>query len=120
MIESERSMDLDFSVVLIYSHVCLLVYMRFAIPFHCLIFHIFDDDTSRFCPTLVMFGLFFLGHCQRYGFNVQALTDHVGCFIFIAVAPPASQGNISALERMLLLTLLNTLPLGYFIIGDNA
>jgi hypothetical protein len=38
----------------------------------------------------------------------------------MAIAARGSQGNISALERMSLLTLLNALPLGYFIIGDNA
>jgi hypothetical protein len=54
-------MDLHLSIDIIYSHVCLLVFMRFAFPFHHIFFHIFDDVTSRFCPTLVMFGLFFLG-----------------------------------------------------------
>jgi hypothetical protein len=63
---------------------------------------------------------YFSGHYQRYGFNVQAVTDHFGRFIFMAVAAPGGQGDIKALARTSLLAILSNLPLGYFIIGDNA
>jgi hypothetical protein len=63
---------------------------------------------------------YFSGHYQHYGFNIQAVTDHLGHFIFMAVTAPGSQGDINALGRTSLLPILNRLPLGYFIIGDNA
>lgn len=42
---------------------------------------------------------FFSGHYQRYGVNVQAIVDHLGRFIYIAVAAPGSQADITALRR---------------------
>jgi hypothetical protein len=63
---------------------------------------------------------YFSGHYQRYGLNIQAVTDHLGRFIFMAVAAPGSQGDINALARTSLPAILDTLQFGYFIIGDNA
>jgi hypothetical protein len=95
--------------------------MRFAFPFHRSFFHIFDDVTSRFCPTLVVFGLFFLGITSNTDSMYRLLLSTlVTSFSWPLHPAPGSQGDISALEQTLLLTLLNTLPLGYFIIGDNA
>jgi hypothetical protein len=42
---------------------------------------------------------YFSGHYQHYRFNIQATTDHFGHFIFMVVASPGSQGDISALEQ---------------------
>lgn len=62
----------------------------------------------------------FSGHCQRCGFNTQAVTDHFGRFLFVAVAAPGGQGDVNASARTSLPDVLNTLPLGCFITGDNA
>lgn len=63
---------------------------------------------------------YFSGHYQRYGVNIQAVVDHLCRFIYIAVAAPGSQPNINALNRTNLPDVLAALPLGFFIIGDNA
>jgi hypothetical protein len=57
---------------------------------------------------------------QRYGVNVQAVVDHLCRFIYIAVAAPGSQPDINAIARTNLPDVLAALPLGFFIIGDNA
>ena len=63
---------------------------------------------------------YFLGHYQRHGFNIQAIVDHLGRFLFIAVAAPGSQPDVNAFNRTSLHALLMNLPLGYFLLGDNA
>jgi hypothetical protein len=42
---------------------------------------------------------YFSGHYQHYSLNIQAVTDHFGHFIFMAITAPGtrSQGNINAL-----------------------
>ena len=42
---------------------------------------------------------YFSGHYQRYGLNVQAIVDHLGRFLFIAVAAPGSQPDGNAFKR---------------------
>lgn len=54
------------------------------------------------------------------GVNVQAVVDHLGRFTFIAVAAPGGQPDVNAIARTSLLALLARLPLGYFLVGDNA
>ena len=39
---------------------------------------------------------YFPGHYQRHGFNVQAIVDHLGQFLFIVVSVPGSQPDINA------------------------
>jgi hypothetical protein len=39
---------------------------------------------------------YFSGHCQRHGFNIQAIVNHLGRFLFIAVAAPGSQPDVNA------------------------
>jgi hypothetical protein len=74
-------------------------------------------------PTSTLVGnlrSYFSSHYQRYGFNIQAVTDHLCRFIFMALAAPGGQGDINALARTSLVAILSKLPMGYFIIGDNA
>jgi hypothetical protein len=63
---------------------------------------------------------YFSGHYQHHGFNIQAIVDHLGRFLFIAVAAPGSQPDVNAFNRTSLHALLMNLPLGYFLLGDNA
>jgi hypothetical protein len=37
---------------------------------------------------------YFSGHYQRYGFNIQAVTDHLGRFIFMAVVQPQQEVKV--------------------------
>jgi hypothetical protein len=39
---------------------------------------------------------YFSGHYQHHGFNIQAIVDHLGRFLFIAVAAPGSQPDVNA------------------------
>ena len=63
---------------------------------------------------------FFSGHYLHYGLNVQAVCNHECKFSFISVATPGSQPDINAVERCGVLDLIQQLPFGYYIIGDNA
>jgi hypothetical protein len=73
-------------------------------------------------PTSVVGNVktYFSGHYQRHGFNIQAIVDHLGRFLYIAVAAPGSQPDINAFNRTCLHSILSQLPLGFFILGDNA
>ena len=62
----------------------------------------------------------FSGHYQWHGFNVQAIVDCLGRFLFIAVAAPGSQPDINTFSWTSLHEVLSDLPVDYFIIGDNA
>jgi hypothetical protein len=53
----------------------------------------------------------FSGHYQRHGFNIQAIVDHLGRFLYIAVAAPGSQPDINAFNRTCLHSILSQLPL---------
>ena len=63
---------------------------------------------------------FFSGHYQRYGLNVQAVSDHLSRFLYVAVAAPGGQPDINAFRILGLIDLLRRLPFGFYIIGDNA
>jgi hypothetical protein len=60
------------------------------------------------------------GHYQRMGVNVQAVVDHYGRFLYVAVAAPGGQPDVNALARISLVDILAALPLGYFVVGNNA
>jgi hypothetical protein len=63
---------------------------------------------------------YFSGHYQRYGMNVQAICDHQCRFLYIAIAAPGGQPDINAFRYVGLADLLRKLPLGFYLIGDNA
>jgi hypothetical protein len=51
----------------------------------------------------------------------QAVVDHLGQFLYyVAVAAPGSQPDVNAFKRTSIHAILSQLPLGYFILGDNA
>ena len=66
-------------------------------------------------PTSVVGNVktYFSGHYQRHGFNIQAIVDHLGRFLYIAVAAPGSQPDINAFNRTCLHSILSQLPLGF-------
>ncbi len=63
---------------------------------------------------------FFSGHYQCYGLNVQAVCDHECRFTYIAIAVPGGQPDITAFRRLGLMDNLRLLPLGFYLIVDNA
>jgi hypothetical protein len=46
--------------------------------------------------------------------------DHLGWFLYVAVATPGSQPYVNAFNQTSIHSLLKDLPLGYFLLGDNA
>ena len=64
---------------------------------------------------------YFSGHYQSYGLNVQALCDPDLLFLFVAVAAPGKVNDWRAVNRCTgLLQWLDSLPLKYYSIADNA
>jgi DDE superfamily endonuclease len=63
---------------------------------------------------------FFSGHYHRYGINVQAVCDYQCRFICVAVAAPGGTNDIVAIRKTPIPGLLSQLPVGYYLIGDNA
>jgi DDE superfamily endonuclease len=63
---------------------------------------------------------YFSGHYQCYGLNIQAVADHHSRFIYYAVAAPGVTADRDAIKQCTLDELVEGLPLGYCIIGDNA
>ena len=63
---------------------------------------------------------FFSGHYQDYGINVQAACDSHCRFVYAALAAPGGANDIFAYRRCTLETQIERLPLGKYVIGDNA
>ena len=63
---------------------------------------------------------FFSGHYQCYGLNVQAVCDHRCRFTYAAIANPGSSSDLRAYDKCALKRIVDGLPIGYFIAGDNA
>ena len=63
---------------------------------------------------------FFSGHYQTYGINVQAACDFQCRFISVCIAAPGGANDIAAFRKTPLYTIINKLPIGKYIIGDNA
>lgn len=63
---------------------------------------------------------YFSGHYQCYGINVQAVCDSKCRFISVSVAAPGGSNDIAAFRKTHLHSILENLPIGKYIIGDNA
>jgi hypothetical protein len=63
---------------------------------------------------------YFSGHYQCYGINVQAVCDSKCRFISVSVAAPGGSNDIAAFRKTRLHSMLEELPIGKYIIGDNA
>ena len=64
---------------------------------------------------------FFSGHYQVYGINVQAACDSNCRFVSACVSSPGGTNDIAAFRKTPLAELIaNRMPVGKYIIGDNA
>ena len=63
---------------------------------------------------------YYSGHYQAYGINIQAACDYRCRFVSVCVAAPGSTNDIVAFRKTSLNQLVQNLPLGKYIIGDNA
>ena len=63
---------------------------------------------------------YFSGHYQTYGINVQAACDAKCRFISVCIAAPGGTNDIAAFRKCPLFQEVQSLPIGNYIIGDNA
>jgi DDE superfamily endonuclease len=63
---------------------------------------------------------FFSGHYRAYGVNVQAMCDSQCRFIYACVAAPGGTNDIAAYRKTSLTHFVENLPIGKYMIGDNA
>jgi hypothetical protein len=63
---------------------------------------------------------FYSGHYAAMGLNVQASCDHLCRFNYISVAAPGGSHDLGAYSRIRLSQIVENLPTGYYVIGDNA
>ena len=63
---------------------------------------------------------FFSGHYRAYGVNVQAVCDSRCRFIYVAVAAPGGTNDGTAFRKTSLYNLVESLPLGKYIVADSA
>ena len=63
---------------------------------------------------------FFSGHYHAYGINVQAACDSRCRFVSVCVAAPGGSNDIAAFRRTPFSESVNQLPLGKYVVGDNA
>jgi hypothetical protein len=93
------------------SQVVLLVLMDFC----------FSNTYSRATNETGNVKAYFSGHYQAYhGINVQVACDHKCRFLHVCVAAPGGVNDISAFRKTLLHGIMQNLPIGKHIIGDNA
>ena len=60
------------------------------------------------------------GHYHAMGVNIQAVCDHLCRFTCICVAAPGAASDVTAFGRTQLKMWLPELPIGYYVIADNA
>ncbi|KAG6955632.1 hypothetical protein JG688_00011795 [Phytophthora aleatoria] len=63
---------------------------------------------------------FFSGHYQRDGVNVQACCDHLSRFTAVSCSSPGGTGDAVAFLKWRLSLVVNNLPSGLYVVGDNA
>ena len=63
---------------------------------------------------------YFSGHYQDYGINVQAACDSKCRFIYVSLAAPGGANDIAAYRKTSLSRKVEKLPLGKYVVGDNA
>jgi hypothetical protein len=63
---------------------------------------------------------YYSGHYKHDSLNVQAMSNHVGKFLYFAVAAPGSYPDANALALTGLQQWIDSLPHGFFVVADNA
>ena len=63
---------------------------------------------------------YFSGHYHTYGINVQAACDSRCRFVYVSVNAPGGTNDIRAYDKSTLPKKVNALPLGKYVIADNA
>lgn len=80
-------------------------------------FCVIENPSSNEVPDV---SSFFSGHYQVEGLNVQAVCDSRCSFIGFCVKSPGKVSDVSAYSKWELSCIIDGLPNGYYIVGDNA
>ncbi len=64
--------------------------------------------------------LFFSGHYQTYGLNVQAACNSSCEFVEVCVTAPGGSNDIAAYRRTAMKGFVDNLPIGCYVVGDAA
>lgn len=63
---------------------------------------------------------YYSGHYAAYGINIQAACDSSCRFVYVALAAPGRTADVVALRKTSLSNMIERLPIGSYVIGDNA
>lgn len=63
---------------------------------------------------------YYSGHYADYGINIQAACDSACRFIFVGVSAPGGASDLVAFRRTALCQMIDDLPLGRYVLADNA
>ena len=63
---------------------------------------------------------YFSGHYHTYGLNIQAACDSECRFVYAAIAAPGGINDLAAFRKTSLYKIVEKLPLGNYVIADNA
>ncbi len=63
---------------------------------------------------------YYSGHYAENGINVQAACDSMCRFLYVSSSAPGSTSDVVALCQTSLIQLIEDLPLGKYVLGDNA
>jgi len=63
---------------------------------------------------------YYSGHYADYGINVQAACDSECRFVYVSVSAPGGTSDIVALRKTSLCQIIEDLPIGKYVLADNA
>ena len=63
---------------------------------------------------------YYSGHYAEYGINIQAACDSFCRFVYVSVAAPGRSSDVVAYRKISLSQIIEDLPLGKYVIGNNA
>ncbi len=63
---------------------------------------------------------YYSGHYAEFGINIQAACDSSCRFVYVSVSAPGRTSDVVALRKISLCQIIEDLPLGKYVIGDNA
>jgi hypothetical protein len=63
---------------------------------------------------------YYSGHYSQNGINIQAACDSFSRFVYVALAAPGGTSDVVALRKTSMAKKIESLPLGKYVIGDNA
>ncbi len=63
---------------------------------------------------------YYSGHFAEFRMNIQAACDSYRCFVYVSVAAPGWTSGIVAYRKISLSKMVEDLPLGKHVVGDNA